>query len=155
MPVVRDKKRKCPDIDAIHDYIMKTQVSNANQTLIKDLVKEHIKQNVMINKKQLGQTSPDQTLPDPPQILNASKTPDTTDKETLPDSPLFLNDILTPDTKVKQTTSSSSSFQESFSLLKAALYELKLSIMDEICEVRNSISDIKAKKDVHSAAESR
>ena len=31
-------------------------------------------------------------------------------------------------------------------MLKAELCELKLSIMDEICEVQNSISDIKTKK---------
>ena len=82
--------------------------------------------------------------------MNATKTPDTEDKETLPNSPLLLNDILTPDTKIKQTTSFSNSFQESFSLLKAELCELKLSLMNEICEVRNSIRDIKATKDVHS-----
>ena len=35
-------------------------------------------------------------------------------------------------------------------MLKAELCELKLSIMDEICEGRNSISDIKSKKGVHS-----
>ena len=34
--------------------------------------------------------------------------------------------------------------------LKAELYELKLSQMDKICEVRNRISDIKVKKDDHS-----
>ena len=48
------------------------------------------------------------------------------------------------------TTSFSNSSQESFSLLKAELCELKLSLMNEICEARDSIRDIKAKKDVHS-----
>ena len=81
---------------------------------------------------------------------NATKSPGTEDKETLPNLPLLLNDILTPDMRIKQTTSFPSSFQESFSSLKAELYELKLSLMNEICEVRNSISNIKAKKDVHS-----
>ena len=51
---------------------------------------------------QTSQTSTDQTLPDPPQIMNATKTPDTEDKETLPNSPILLNDILSPDTKIKQ-----------------------------------------------------
>ena len=81
---------------------------------------------------------------------NATKSPGTEDKETLPNLPLLLNDILTPDMRIKQTASFPSSFQESFSSLKAELYELKLSLMNEICEVRNSISNIKAKKDVHS-----
>ena len=79
--------------------------------------------------------------------MNATKTLDIEDKET---SPLLLNDILTPDTKIKQTISFSNSFQESFSLLKAELCELKLFLINQICEVRNSIRDVKAKKDVHS-----
>ena len=90
--------------------------------------------------------STDQTLPDPTQIMNATKTPDT---ENVPNSPLILNDILIPDTKIKQATSFSNYFQESFSSLKSELYELKLSLMNEICEIRNSIRDIKAKTDVH------
>ena len=61
-----------------------------------------------------------------------------------------MNNILTPDTKIKQTTSFSNSFQESFSSLKAELCELKLSLKNEIGELRNSIRDIKAKRDVHS-----
>ena len=104
----------------------------------------------MRNVDQTSQTSSDQTLPDPPQLMNTTKTPDTEDKETVPNSPLILNDILTPDTKIKQTTSFSNSFQESFSSLKSELCELKLSLMNEICETRNSIRDIKAKTDVHS-----
>ena len=158
--IIRDKKKKRPDIDTMHDYIMKTEASNADETLIENLVKEGIKQNRLINKKatqgldsfkklrnvdQTSQPSTDQTSPDPPQIMNATKTPDTEDKETLPISPMLLNNILTPDTKIKQTTSFSNSFQESFSLLKAESCELKLSLMNEICEVRNSIHDIKAK----------
>ena len=82
--------------------------------------------------------------------MNATKTSYTKDKETLPNSSLLLNGILTPDRKIKQTTSFSSSFQESFSSLKAELCELKLSLMNEICNVRNSIRNIKAKKDVPS-----
>ena len=78
---------------------------------------------ILKNGDQIPQTSSDQTLPDPPQILNATKTPDNEDKGTLPNSPLLLNDILIPDTKIKQATSFSSSFQESFSLLKAELCE--------------------------------
>ena len=100
----------------------------------------------MKNVNQTPQASSDRTLPDPPQIMNVTKTPDTEDKETLRDSPLLLNDILTPDTKIKQTASFSNSFQESFSLLKAKLCLLKLSLMNEICKIRNSIRDIKAKK---------
>ena len=92
---------------------------------------------------QTSQPSTDQTLPDPPQIMNATKTLNTEDKETLPNLPLLLNNILTPDTKIKQTTSSSNSFQESFSLLEAELCELKLSLMNEICEVRDSIRHIR------------
>ena len=162
--IIGDKNEKRPDIDTTHDHIMKTEASNADKTLIENVVKELIKQNILINKKttqgldsskilrnvdQTSQTSTDQTLPDPPQIMNATKTPDTEDKKTLPNSPILLNDIPTPHTKIKQTTSFSNSFQESFSLLKAELCELKLSLMNEICEVRNSIRDIKAKKDVH------
>ena len=163
--IIRDKKKKRPDIDTIHDHIMKTEASNADKTLIEILVKELIKQNILINKKttqgldsfkilknldQTSQASPDQTLPDPPQIVNATKTPDTKGKDTSPDSPLLLNNILTPDTKIKQTTSFSNSFQKSFSSLKAELFELKISLKNEIGELRNSIPDIKAKKDVHS-----
>ena len=95
---------------------MKTEASNADKTSTENLVKELIKQNILINKKppkvlillnywgmfQTSQTSTDQTLPDPPQIMNATKTPDTEDKETLPNSPILLNDILSPDTKIKQ-----------------------------------------------------
>ena len=95
-----------------------------------------------MNVDQTSQTSSDQTLPDLPQILNATNTPDAKGKETLPNSPLLLNGILTPDTKIKQTTSFSNSFQESISSLKAELCELKLSLMNEIYEVRKSISDI-------------
>ena len=51
-----------------------------------------------------------QTLPDPPQIMNVTKTPNTKGKDTSPDSPLLWNNILTPDTKTKQTTSFSNSF---------------------------------------------
>ena len=61
-----------------------------------------------------------------------------------------MNNILTPDTKIKQTTSFSNSHQESFSSLKSELRELKLSLTNEICEIRNSIRDIKAKTDIHS-----
>ena len=163
--IIRDKKKKRPDIDTIHDRIMKTEASNADKTLIEILVEELIKQNILIYKNttqgldsfkilknvdQTSQASPDQTLPDPPQIVNATKTPDTKGKDTSPDSPLLLNNILTPDTKIKQTTSFSNSFQESFFSLKAELFELKISLKNEIGELRNSIRDIKAKKDVHS-----
>ena len=48
---LRDKKEKSPDIDTIHDYIVKTETSNANKALIKNLVQELIKQNTSINKK--------------------------------------------------------------------------------------------------------
>ena len=105
---------------------------------------------ILKNVDQTSQTSPDQTLANPPQIVNATKTPNTVDKETLLNSPLILSNILTPDTKIKQTTSFSNSFQESFSSLKSELCEFKLSLMNKICEVRNSIRDIKAKTDVHS-----
>ena len=110
--IIRDKQKKRSDIDTIHDYIMKTKASNKNNTLIETLVKELIKQNILINKKnpqgldcfkilrnvdQTLQTSTYQTLPDLPQIMNATKTLDSEDKETSPNSPLLLNDILTPD----------------------------------------------------------
>ena len=42
MEIIRDKKNKRHDIDVIHDYIMKTEASNADKTLIKNLVKELI-----------------------------------------------------------------------------------------------------------------
>ena len=144
---------------------MKTETSNADKTLIEILVKELIKQNILINKKttqgldsfkilknvdHTSQASPDQTLLDPPQKMNATKTPDIKGIDTSPDSPLLLNNILTPGTKIKQTTSFSNSFQESFSSLKAELCELKISLKNEIGKLRNSIRDIKAKKDVHS-----
>ena len=60
---------------------MKTEASNTDKTLIELIVKELIKQNILINKKttqgldsfkilknvdQTSQASPDQTLPDPP-----------------------------------------------------------------------------------------
>ena len=126
--IIRDKNKKRPDIDTVHDYIMKPEASNVDKTIIENFVKELIKQNILINKKatqgldsfkvlknfdQASQASSDQTLPDPPQILNATKTPDTKDKETLPDSPLLLNNIFTPDTNIKQTTLFSNSLQES------------------------------------------
>ena len=110
--IIRDKQKKRSDIDTIHDYIMKTEASNTNKTLIENLVKELIKQNILINTPppqgldcfkilrnvdQTSQTSTYQTLPDLPQIMNATKTLDSEDKETSPNSPLLLNDILTPD----------------------------------------------------------
>ena len=85
--IIRDKKKKRPDIDTIHDFIMKTEASNADKTLIENLFKNLIKQNILIYKKnvqafdsfkilknvnQKSKTSSDQTLPDPTQILNAS-----------------------------------------------------------------------------------
>ena len=42
--IIRDKKNKRPDIDAIHDHIMKTEASNVDKTLTEILVKELIKQ---------------------------------------------------------------------------------------------------------------
>ena len=57
---------------------MKTEASKADKTLIENLVKKLIKQNILIKKNTI------QTLPDPLQIMNATKTPDTEDKETLP-----------------------------------------------------------------------
>ena len=110
--IIRDKQKKRSDIDTIHDYIMKTEASNTNKTLIENLVKELIKQKILINNPppqgldcfkilrnvdQTSQTSTYQTLPDLPQIMNATKTLDSEDKETSPNSPLLLNDILTPD----------------------------------------------------------
>ena len=77
--------------------------------------------------------------------MNATKTPDTEDKETAPNLPLILNDILTPDTKIKQAASFLNPFQELFSSLKSELCELKLSLMNENCKIRNSTRDIKAK----------
>ena len=59
---------------------MRTESSNADKTLIENVVKELIRQNILINKKttqdldslkiwknvnQISQTSSDQTLPDP------------------------------------------------------------------------------------------
>ena len=128
--IIKGEEKKRPNIDAIHDYIIKTEASNVDKTLIEILVKELIKQIILINKKttqglasfkilrnvdQTSQKSTDQTLPDLLQIMNATKTPNTENKETLPNSPLLLNDILIPDTKIKQTTSFSYSFLESFS----------------------------------------
>ena len=163
--IIKDKKKKCADIDTMHGYIARTEASNTDKTLIENVARELIRQNILINKKtiqgldsfnisknvnQILQTSSDQTIPGPTQIMNATKTPDTEDIETTPSSPLILNDILTTDTKIKQTTSFSNSYQESFSSLKSELCELKLSLTNEICEIRNSIRDIKAKTDVHS-----
>ena len=122
--IIKDEEKKRPNIDAIHDYIIKTEASNVI------LVKELIKQIILINKKttqglgsfkilrnldQTSQKSTDQTLPDLLQIMNATKTPNTENKETLPNSPLLLNDVLIPDLKIIQTTSFSNSFLESFS----------------------------------------
>ena len=78
---------------------------------------------ILRNVDQTSQISSDQTLPDPTQIFNATKTPDTKNKEALPDSPLLLDDIFTTDTKFKPTNSFLSSFQESFSSLKTELCE--------------------------------
>ena len=73
---------------------MKTEASNADKTLIENLIKELIKQNILINMKitegldsftilknvnQTSQTSFDQTLPDPPQKITAIKTSDPED----------------------------------------------------------------------------
>ena len=46
----RQKKRH-PDIDAIYEHIMKSQVSNADKNLIETIIAELTKQNKVINKK--------------------------------------------------------------------------------------------------------
>ena len=88
--------------------ITRTEASNADKTLIENVVRELIRQNILINKKttqgldyfkisknvnQITQTSSDQTMPDPTQTMNATKTPDTEDIKTAPSSPLILSDI--------------------------------------------------------------
>ena len=69
---------------------MKTEASNADKTLTENLVKELIKQDILTqgldsfkilkNVDETSQASSDQTLPDLPQIMNVTKTPDTEDK---------------------------------------------------------------------------
>ena len=68
--IIRDKKRKCPNIDPIHDYIIKMGASKAVKTLIENLDKELIKPNILINKKYIQALDSfkilqnvDQTLP--------------------------------------------------------------------------------------------
>ena len=39
----RDKKKKLADIDTIHHYIMRTEASNADKTLIENVVRELIR----------------------------------------------------------------------------------------------------------------
>ena len=46
--IIRNKKKKRPHIDTIYDYIMKTEASNADKTLIENLVKGLIKQIILI-----------------------------------------------------------------------------------------------------------
>ena len=90
--IIRNKEKKRPDIDTIYDYIMRTEASNTDITLIENVVKELIRQNILINKKttqgldsfmilkninQISQPSSDQTLPHPTQIMNATKSPNT------------------------------------------------------------------------------
>ena len=80
--IIKDKKKNRPDIVTIRDYIMKTEALNAGKTVLENLVKDLIKQNILINKKttqdldsfkilrnvdQTSQTTSNQTLPDPPQ----------------------------------------------------------------------------------------
>ena len=77
--IIKDKKKKRADTDTIHDYITRTEASNAYKTLIENVVRELIRQNILINKKttqgldsfkisknvnQISQTSSDQTIPD-------------------------------------------------------------------------------------------
>ena len=38
--IIRDKKKKRPDINAMHDYIIKTEALNADKTLIENLIKD-------------------------------------------------------------------------------------------------------------------
>ena len=47
---IRQKKRR-PDIDAIYEHIMKSEVSHADKNLIETIIAELTKQNVIINKK--------------------------------------------------------------------------------------------------------
>ena len=47
---IRQKKR-CPDIDAIYEHIMKSEASNADKNLIETIIVELTKQNVIITKK--------------------------------------------------------------------------------------------------------
>ena len=86
--IIKDKKKKHADIDTIHDYITRTEASNADKTLTENVVKQLVRQNILINKKttqgldsfkisknvnQISQTSSGQTIPDPTQIVNATK----------------------------------------------------------------------------------
>ena len=43
--IIRNKEKKRPDIDTIYDYIMRTEASNPDITLIQNVVKELIRQN--------------------------------------------------------------------------------------------------------------
>ena len=48
---IRDKKKKRADIDTIHDCIMRTEALNADKTLIENVGRELIRQNILTNKK--------------------------------------------------------------------------------------------------------
>ena len=48
--IIKKKKKKRADIDTIHDYITRTEASNADKTLIENVVRELIRQNILINK---------------------------------------------------------------------------------------------------------
>ena len=49
--IIKDKKKKRADIDTIHDYITRTEASYADKTLIENVVRELIRQKILINKK--------------------------------------------------------------------------------------------------------
>ena len=49
--IIKDKKKKRADIDTVYDYITRTEASNADKTLIENVVRELIRQNILINKK--------------------------------------------------------------------------------------------------------
>ena len=43
-------KKRCPDIDAIYEHIMKSEASNVDKNLIEMIIAELTKQNIIINK---------------------------------------------------------------------------------------------------------
>ena len=118
--IIKKKKKKRADIDTIHDYITRTEASNADKTLIENVVIELIRQNILVNKKttqgldsfkisknvnQIPQTSSDQTIPDPKQMMNATKTPDTEDIETASNNITLIEgkNVITDEYKISQT----------------------------------------------------
>ena len=97
----------------------------------------------------VDQILPDITLADPLPILSDAQTSDTKNKQSLLDLPLLLNVIQTSNTNDKMVISTLIKLVSGIFPFVEGWIKCSKTLMNEICEVRNRINQIKARPDVH------